>query len=171
MLQNAGFSDIRLMPSSFMIRAKDQSGNPVVMSVSPDSVTEVAEIGTSGSNGTAGSANSSDTSGTSQFVTIGQNDELSSNLVGLDVYNSQKQDIGQIKDVAMGPQGRTQALILSVGGFLGMGEHYVAVNPSDVKVSYNNSDQKWHASTSATTAELKAAPQFQYNGRWNASKS
>ena len=47
MLQSAGFSDIRMMPSSFMIRAKDQEGNPVVMSVSPNSFTEVSELGTS----------------------------------------------------------------------------------------------------------------------------
>jgi hypothetical protein len=36
MMQQSGFSDIRIMPSSFMIRAKDQNGNPVIMSVSPD---------------------------------------------------------------------------------------------------------------------------------------
>jgi hypothetical protein len=176
MLQSSGFTDIRIMPSSFMIRAKDKDGNPVFMSVSPDSVTEVSELGTSGgnsangqvANGPAGSAASSETS---QFVSIGNNDRLSTNLIGLDVYNSANQDIGQIKDIAIGPQGRAQAYIMSVGGFLGMGEHYVAVNPSDVKVSYNTSDSKWHASTNATTAELKAAPAFQYNGRWNASKS
>ncbi len=171
MLQKSGFSDIRVMPSSFMIHAKDQDGNPVLMSVSPDSVTEVAEIGTSGGGGASqpGSANGSPT--TPQFVSVNNNDDLSSNLVGLDVYNSSNQDIGQIKDIALGPQGRARAYIVSVGGFLGMGQHYVAVNPSEIKVSYNGSDQKWHASTNATTAELKSAPEFQYNGRWNASKS
>jgi hypothetical protein len=177
MLQSSGFTDIRMLPSSFMIRAKDKDGNPVVMSVSPDSVTEVSEMGTSDGNGANGSAATDATgsqtaaSGASQFVPVGNNDRLSSNLIGLDVYNSGNQDIGQIKDIAMGPQGRAQAYILSVGGFLGMGEHYVAVNPNDVKVSYNTSDSKWHASTSATAAELKAAPAFTYNGRWNASKS
>jgi hypothetical protein len=172
-LQSSGFSDIRMMPSSFMIRAKDQDGNPVVMSVSPDSVTEVAELGTgtSGANGVNESSNSASPASTQQFVSVANNDELSSNLVGLDVYNSSNQNIGQIKDIAMGPQGRASAYIVSVGGFLGMGEHYVAVNPNDVKVSYNTSDSKWHASTSATTAELKSAPAFQYTGRWNASKS
>jgi hypothetical protein len=176
MLQSSGFTDIRIMPSSFMIRAKDKDGNPVFMSVSPDAVTEVSELGTSGGNGTNGPAangpaGSAASSETSQFVSIGNNDRLSSNLVGLDVYNSSNQDIGQIKDIALGSQGRAQAYIMSVGGFLGMGERYVAVNPNDVKVSYNTSDSKWHASTNATTAELKAAPAFQYNGRWNASKS
>jgi sporulation protein YlmC with PRC-barrel domain len=173
MLQQSGFSDIRMMPSSFMIRAKDGSGNPVVMSISPDSLTEVAETGTSGSNtsdqGTSGATNRSQ--GGPEFATVGQNDDLSSNLVGLDVYSGSNQNIGQIKDIAMDPQGRAKAYIVSVGGFLGMDQRYVAVNPNDIKVSYNTSDQKWHASMKTTAAELKSAPQFQYNGRWNASKS
>ena len=107
----------------------------------------------------------------SEFVTIPNNDELSSNLVGLDVYNNANKSVGQIKDIAMGPHGRTRAYIVSVGGFLGMGEHYVAVAPSNIKVSYNSSDKKWHATMDANASQLKAAPEFKYNGRWNASKS
>ena len=175
MLQRSGFSDIRIMPSSFMIRAKDQQGDPVIMSVSPDSVTEISELGTSGASGPGdnGANASTSTSGASgpQFVAVGQNEKLSSNLVGLDVYNATKQDIGQIKDIALGPAGHARAYIVSVGGFLGMGTHYVAMNPSDVQVSYNTSDQKWHATTNATSDQLKSAPAFQYTGRWEASKS
>ena len=43
-LQDAGFSDISLMPSSFLVRAKDRDGNPVMMVIDPDSVTAVTEI-------------------------------------------------------------------------------------------------------------------------------
>ena len=64
---------------------------------------------------------------------------------------------------------RDQQQIVSVGGFLGMGTRYVAVNSSDIQVSYSGTDQKWHAHISATSDELKSAPEFQYNGRWNAS--
>ena len=92
---------------------------------------------------------------------------MSSKVVGLDVYNDNKQDIGQIKDIALNQQGQTQAYILSVGGFLGMGEHYVAVNPSTVKVTYNDSEKKWHAAMNATSDQLKAAPEFKYAGRWS----
>ena len=144
-----------------------------MMSVSPDSVTEISELGTSGRNGSADNGADASTSGTSgpQFVAVSQNEKLSSNLVGLDVYNASNQNIGQIKDIAMGPAGRARAYIVSVGGFLGMGTHYVAMNPSDVQVSYNTSDQKWHATTNATSDQLKSAPAFQYTGRWDASKS
>ena len=51
-----------------------------------------------------------------------------------------------------------EAYIVSVGGFLGMGEHYVAVNPADIKVSYNGADKKWHATMNATADQLKSAP-------------
>jgi hypothetical protein len=43
-LQQAGFSDIQIMPSSFLVRAKDKDGNPVMMVINPDSVTAVTEI-------------------------------------------------------------------------------------------------------------------------------
>ncbi len=49
MLQKAGFTDIHVMTGSLLIRAKDKDGNPVVMNLSPDSVTEVTEVGASGS--------------------------------------------------------------------------------------------------------------------------
>jgi hypothetical protein len=43
-LQQAGFTDIQIMPSSFLVRAKDRAGNPVIMVINPDSVTAVTEI-------------------------------------------------------------------------------------------------------------------------------
>lgn len=179
MLQKSGFTDIRVMPSSFMIRAKDQNGNPVIMSVSPDQMTELTEMGANGAsdqNNGSGDQNNeaqanADNQTASQFVTIGPNFKLSSNLIGLDVYDNNKQDIGQIKDVAVGPAGRARAYILSVGGFLGMGTRYVAVNPRDIHVAYNSGDQKWHATMDTTKANLRSAPQFTYSGKWDASKS
>jgi len=48
-LAQAGFSDIRIMPESFLVRAKDRDGNPVMMVINPDSVTAVTAA--SGSEG------------------------------------------------------------------------------------------------------------------------
>jgi hypothetical protein len=42
-LTKAGFKDITIMPSSFLVRAKDSQGNPMMMVINPDSVTEVTE--------------------------------------------------------------------------------------------------------------------------------
>ena len=40
-LTKAGFTNITIMPSSFLVRAKDSEGNPMMMVINPDSVTEV----------------------------------------------------------------------------------------------------------------------------------
>jgi hypothetical protein len=42
-LTKAGFTDITIMPQSLLVRAKDAQGNPVMMVVNPDSLTDVAE--------------------------------------------------------------------------------------------------------------------------------
>ena len=85
-----------------------------------------------------------------------------SQIVGLNVYNENNKDIGEIKDIALGQNGETEAYVLSVGGFLGMGDHYVAVSPSAVKITYNSSEKKWHASMNATVDQVKSAPEFKY---------
>jgi len=167
MLEKSGYTDIRVAATSFMVHAKDSDGNPVVMAFSPDSFTEVSETGGTNQGSTTGAVTASNPTGSERFVTISGNDDLGSKVMGLDVYNDNKQDIGQIKDIALNQNGQTQAYVLSVGGFLGMGEHYVAVNPSSVKVSYNDSDKKWHASMNATSDQLKSAPEFKYTGRWS----
>ena len=42
-LTKAGFTDIKIMASSFLVRAKDLQGNPVMMVINPDSMAEVTE--------------------------------------------------------------------------------------------------------------------------------
>ena len=50
-----------------------------------------------------------------------------SKLVGVNVYNEANEKIGDINDVILDKSGKAANVILGVGGFLGMGEHYVAV--------------------------------------------
>lgn len=106
-----------------------------------------------------------------QFVTLQNTDMLSSNMVGLDVYDNANHDVGTIKDIAFDSSKAVKGYILSVGGVLGMGAHYVAVDIASVKVKYDPSDKRWHANMDATKDQLKAAPEFKYEGEWNASKS
>ena len=50
-----------------------------------------------------------------------------SKLVGVDVYNEADENIGDINDVILDKSGKVANVIIGVGGFLGMGEHDVAV--------------------------------------------
>jgi hypothetical protein len=54
-LTQAGYTDIKIMPESFLVRAKDKSGNPVMMVINPDSITAITEVNPRGP-ATTGSA-------------------------------------------------------------------------------------------------------------------
>ena len=43
-LSKAGFTDIKIMPESFLVRAKDSKGDPVMMVINPDSFTAVTQL-------------------------------------------------------------------------------------------------------------------------------
>ena len=118
-LQNSGFTNVKVMPDSFLVQATDKSGNPVTMFIGPNSMTEVTTVGANGqATGTNTGVSAKNVGG--MFASVPASDELSSKVVGLDVYNNDHQNIGTIKDVAY--NGTTvSGYILGVGGFLGMG--------------------------------------------------
>jgi sulfite reductase beta subunit-like hemoprotein len=105
------------------------------------------------------------------FIQVQNTDMLSSNVVGLDIHNPQNDNIGKIQDIAFDTSKKVTGYILSVGGFLGMGTHYVAVNPDAVMVSYDAQNKVWKATMNATKDQLKSAPEFKYGGQWTASRS
>jgi hypothetical protein len=158
-LQNSGFTNVKVMPDSFLVQATDKSGNPVTMFIGPNSMAEVTTVGANGqaSGPTAESAKNAG----GMFTSVPASDELSSKVVGLDVYNNDRQNIGTIKDVAYNGTS-VSGYILGVGGFLGMGDHYVAVRPSAVKLTYDAKDSKWHATMDANAGQLKSAPEYKY---------
>lgn len=56
-----------------------------------------------------------------------------SKLVGVNVYNDANEKIGDINEIILEKSGRPGRVIIGVGGFLGMGEHYVAVSFDKLK--------------------------------------
>jgi sporulation protein YlmC with PRC-barrel domain len=106
-----------------------------------------------------------------QFVTLQNSDMLSSNVVGLDVYDTADHKLGTVKDIAFDSSKAVKGYILSVGGLLGMGAHYVSIDIGSVAIKYDPADKKWHANMNASKDQLKAAPEFKYEGEWNAEKS
>jgi sporulation protein YlmC with PRC-barrel domain len=112
----------------------------------------------------------------------------SSKVIGVNVYNENNEKIGDIEEIIIDKSGKVDNVVLGVGGFLGMGEHYVAVPMEKLKwvnepvrtstvgattgeANRANrparaADEKWypdHAVLNATKDQLKAMPQFKYN--------
>jgi ribosomal 30S subunit maturation factor RimM len=94
-----------------------------------------------------------------KYSTVSKDEMFSSKLKGLNITNQANETVGEITDLAI-KNNQVDALILSVGGFLGVGERYVAVSPASVKVALK--DNKWVATMNTTKDALKAAPEFKY---------
>jgi sporulation protein YlmC with PRC-barrel domain len=62
-----------------------------------------------------------------------QGDWRTSKVVGLNVYNDNNESIGSINDLLTDRSGNIKAVVLGVGGFLGVGAHLVAVPYDKIK--------------------------------------
>jgi len=62
-----------------------------------------------------------------------QGEWRASKVVGLSVYNNNNESIGTINDLLTDKNGSIKAVVIGVGGFLGVGEHLVAVPFDQVK--------------------------------------
>jgi sporulation protein YlmC with PRC-barrel domain len=56
-----------------------------------------------------------------------------SKVVGLNVYNDNNESLGSINDLLTDKSGNIKAVVIGVGGFLGVGEHLVAVPWDKIK--------------------------------------
>ena len=90
---------------------------------------------------------------------------LSYNLIGLEIYNGANEDVGEIKDLVI-QKGQVVGFITAVGGFLGLGERYVVLNPAAVRITYDEPNSKWRAAMDVTKDQLKKAPEFKYEGKF-----
>jgi sporulation protein YlmC with PRC-barrel domain len=117
-----------------------------------------------------------------------QGDWRASKIVGLSVYNDGNEKLGSINDLLMDKSGNIKAVVLGVGGFLGMGEHLVAVPLDKIKfvnepVAYsgtasgggagtgtNRSTTTGSASTTAPADSSKSNPWYPDHAVFGATK-
>jgi sporulation protein YlmC with PRC-barrel domain len=100
-----------------------------------------------------------------KFIAISNNAILSSRLIGLKVQSASGETMGRIEDVVF-EGGQISRVVLAVGEALGAGERYVAVDPSGISIRYMEAEDKWEAIINASLDQMKAAPEFRYEGKW-----
>jgi sporulation protein YlmC with PRC-barrel domain len=97
------------------------------------------------------------TNGGEKFITEESGQQmLSSNIVGMSVTNSNNDDIGKIDNLLLNKNGNLTGVVVSVGGFLGIGSKHIALPMSEVQI---NPGQK-QAMVSLSKDDLKNAPDF-----------
>ena len=93
------------------------------------------------------------------------NDWPVSKIIGVPVYNGQNQVIGKITDLLMDQQARVATAILSIGGYLGVGDQLVQVPLSLIrfpKDAATSSVYPEKAVLNTTKETLAGMPEFKY---------
>ena len=82
-----------------------------------------------------------------------------SKLVGATVKNAKGESIGEIHEVVLGSDGKTEGLVIDVGGFLGINEKPVMVKWSDVTIQ-SDSNGSVVVATSMDKSQLEQLPEY-----------
>jgi hypothetical protein len=92
----------------------------------------------------------------SPFVKIVSWDALSRQIICLEIYHGANQKIGTIDDIAYRMTG-IEAFIVGARDVFGMGDHYVAIQPSAISLCYSRADKKRHSVINMNVDQLKGA--------------
>jgi sporulation protein YlmC with PRC-barrel domain len=79
-----------------------------------------------------------------------QNDWRASKLIGVNIYGSNNEKIGDVNEILLDQSGQAKGVIIGVGGFLGIGEKNVAI-PFD-KIEWVNNDTRMSSNAAGTNA-------------------
>ncbi|NLR98404.1 PRC-barrel domain containing protein [Rhizobium sp. P38BS-XIX] len=96
-----------------------------------------------------------------KYVEIKDTDLVTSKLIGTTIYNKQDESIGSISDVVIGDGKSVIGVVASVGGFLGIGDSYVVIDPASIALANDNGS--WKAYVDTTKDDLSKAPKFDYS--------
>ena len=94
----------------------------------------------------------------SVFVTTTDADLLASRLIGTSVSNREGETIGDVTDLIIRDGNQLTGIVVSVGGFLGIGERLVVLDPSGITFSADGDSLT--ATTDARREALEVAPEF-----------
>lgn len=96
---------------------------------------------------------------------IGARIYVSEAAIDADAYNGVQEgwnDIGEVNDIILGRDGTVDAVLVDIGGFLGMGERQVAVDMSALKIVQDDATDAddWFLVMQADRAALDGAPEY-----------
>lgn len=114
-LQNAGFTNVKVVAQAYVVQAKTKDGNPVVMTLGPHGFSAFEVVDAAGSKAAQGDHHA---------LAV-------SRLKDMNLYNANGDMLGDVEHVVSDAQGRN-SIVIGKGGFLGLGEKQVAIPLSNV---------------------------------------
>lgn len=142
---------------------------PAVALAQAGSTTGQGSMGGSGQTGASDTTTPGGATGSGSMTGSGQmgamsgagrmNQAQAQELLGSDVKNAQNETIGEVEAVQVDSSGMVSNIIVSVGGFLGIGARDVALSWNDLQVAENGQS----VVTTMTKDQLKSMPEYQYS--------
>jgi hypothetical protein len=120
---------------------------------------------TGGTNGTDATATDKSTTAAidrSKLNKVETSTISADDFIGTTVYGADDKKIGEIGDVVLNKDGKIDAVVVDVGGFLGVGEKQVAVGMDNLAFLADESGNKY-LYTEFTEDQLKAQPAYDKN--------
>ncbi len=140
--------------------AAAQYSSPSTPSAAPSKPAASDEMKSDGSKSDISKSGAS-MSGSTNFISAQNQDQLlASKFKGTDVLGANNEKIGDVTDILFTKDGKIEAYIVSVGGFLGVGTKEVALAPSSVQMSKDDKDA-YKLKVSLNKEQLAQAPNFQ----------
>lgn len=96
-----------------------------------------------------------------KYIEINDSDLVTSKLIGVNIYNKANEDVGEISDIVIGDGKSVIGVVASVGGFLGIGESYIVIDPASLALANDNGT--WKAYVDTNKDDLSKAPKFDYS--------
>lgn len=97
----------------------------------------------------------------SRTASTGMDRTTAEKLIGKTVVGANNEEIGEISDVVLDPQsGQARQLVISSGGFLGLGDKTVAVDFQQAQISPGADDVRIQ---SLTQQQIQAMQEFEYD--------
>ncbi|HEX7110390.1 MAG TPA: PRC-barrel domain-containing protein [Aestuariivirga sp.] len=85
---------------------------------------------------------------------------LASAIIGGNVYSPSNESVGDVNDLVIKPTGEIDAVVVGVGGFIGIGEKNVAIALDRFTIEPTEDLASTKLVLNATKEELEAAPAF-----------
>jgi sporulation protein YlmC with PRC-barrel domain len=92
-----------------------------------------------------------------QLAEVPMNEISAEKLIGTAVYGIYDESVGEVGDVILTGDGKIDAIIVDVGGFLGLGEKPVAVAFDDLKFLADGDSWRIHTNFSEEQLENQVA--------------
>lgn len=88
------------------------------------------------------------------------NELTADKLEGARVYGPKDEDVGEINRLVLDDKGQVKMFVLDIGGFLGIGEHQIAVTPGELNIVRDAKGDDFRVYIDANKQALEAQPEY-----------